>query len=449
MLPEALAGATLAALAVPEVLGYARIAGMPVVTGLYTMLAPMVVFAVLCSSRHLVVAADSATAALLLAGLTGLAAAGSPRYVALAGTVALVVAVLLVLARVVGVGFLANFLSRTVLVGFLTGVGITVAIGQLGDLLGVDPGSGDAPERLVQVLSELPHAHLPTVLVGGAVILVVLAGRLVDRRVPVALVAVVAAIAAEAVLGLSAFGVAVLGPVPSGVPGLVLPALAPADLVAAFPVAVSMAVVILAQSAATSRAYAARFDEQVDTDADLLALGGANLARRRHGHVRGQRQPDEDADGGRRGRAQPGRAARRGRRGRRRVRGGHRPAGRAAAGRAGRRRVPHRRRTRRRGRDAADPGRAAARVRRRGAHRAGRGGARRRGGDRRRRRGVDHRSPAAQLRPPQQRAGQVARGPLAFAAGGARHPHRRGPARLPVRQRAVLRQRRPGSSPTS
>jgi SulP family sulfate permease len=282
MLPEALAGATLAALAVPEVLGYARIAGMPVVTGLYTMLAPMVVFAVLCSSRHLVVAADSATAALLMAGLTGLAAAGSSRYVALAGTVALVVAVLLVLARVIRVGFLASFLSRTVLVGFLTGVGITVAIGQLGDLLGVEPGNGpgisSAPERLVQVLSELPRAHVPTLLVGGAVIVVVLAGRLVDRRVPVALFAVVAAIVAEAVLGLSAFGVAVLGPVPSGLPGLVLPALAPADLAAAFPVAASMVVVILAQSAATSRAYAARFDEQVDTDADLLALGGANLA---------------------------------------------------------------------------------------------------------------------------------------------------------------------------
>ena len=278
LLPEALAGATLAALAVPEVLGYARIAGMPVVTGLYTMLAPMAVFAVLCSSRHLVVAADSATAALLVAGLTGLAAAGSARYVALAGTVALTVAALLVLARVVGLGFLANFLSRTVLVGFLTGVGITVAIGQLGDLLGVDPGRGEAPARLVHVLAELPRAHLPTVLVGGAVVAVVLAGRLLDRRAPVALFAVVAAIVAEAVFGLSAHGVAVLGPVPSGVPGLVLPALAPADLAAVFPTAVSMVVVILAQSAATSRAYAARFDEQVDTDADLLALGGANLA---------------------------------------------------------------------------------------------------------------------------------------------------------------------------
>ncbi|MBV9921546.1 MAG: SulP family inorganic anion transporter, partial [Pseudonocardia sp.] len=278
LLPETLAGATLAALAVPEVLGYARIAGMPVVTGLYTMIAPMVVFALLCSSRHLVVAADSATAALLAAGLAGLAAAGSQRWVALAGTVALVVAGVLVLARVVGLGFLANFLSRTVLVGFLTGVGIAVAIGQLGDLLGVEPGGGATLERLVKVLSELPDAHVPTVLVGGAVLAVVLVGRVLDRRVPVALFAVVAALVANGVLGLSGLGVAVLGAVPAGLPGVALPALAPDDIVNVLPVAASMVVVILAQSAATSRAYAARFDEQVDTDADLLALGGANLA---------------------------------------------------------------------------------------------------------------------------------------------------------------------------
>jgi sulfate permease, SulP family len=278
LLPEALAGATLAALAVPEVLGYARIAGMPVVTGLYTMLAPMVVFAVLCSSRHLVVAADSATASLLAAGLAGLAAAGSWRYVALAGTVALLVAGLLVLARVVGLGFLANFLSRTVLVGFLTGVGVTVAIGQLADLMGVTAGGGDAPEQLLRVLTELPHAHLPTVLVGGAVVAAVVMGRALDRRVPMALLAVVAAIVADAVLGLSDRGVAVLGVVPAGLPRLALPASAPGDLVAVLPTAASMFVVILAQSAATSRAYAARFDEQVDTDTDLLALGAANLA---------------------------------------------------------------------------------------------------------------------------------------------------------------------------
>jgi MFS superfamily sulfate permease-like transporter len=277
-LPEAVAGATLAALAVPEVLGYARIAGMPVVTGLYTMLAPMVVFALLCSSRHLVVAADSATAAILAAGLAGLAAAGSPRYVALAGTVALVVAVLLVAARVIRLGFLANFLSRTVLVGFLTGVGVQVALGQIGDLLGVDAGSGSLPEKLLRVAGEVPRTQVPTLLVAVAVIAIVLLGRVLDKRIPVALLAVVAAIVADAVIGLSRFGVAVLGPVPAGLPGVSLPALAPADLAAVLPVAASMVVVILAQSAATSRAYAARFDEQVDTDDDLVALGGANLA---------------------------------------------------------------------------------------------------------------------------------------------------------------------------
>ena len=117
--------------------GYAKIAGMPVVTGLYTMLLPMAVFAILGSSRHLVVAADSATAVILAAALTGLAVAGSQRYVRLAGLAALLAGAMLLLARLARLGFLANFLSRTVLVGFLTGVGIQVAAGQLPDMLGV------------------------------------------------------------------------------------------------------------------------------------------------------------------------------------------------------------------------------------------------------------------------------------------------------------------------
>src|SRR5215469_5678291 len=128
---EALAGLTLAALGIPEVLGYAKIAGMPLVTGLYTLLLPMAVFAVLGSSRHLVVAADSATAAILAAALTGLAAVGSPQYVRLAGLAALLAAGMLLLARAARLGFLANFLSRSVLIGFLTGVGIAVAAGEL------------------------------------------------------------------------------------------------------------------------------------------------------------------------------------------------------------------------------------------------------------------------------------------------------------------------------
>ncbi|MDQ2852757.1 MAG: SulP family inorganic anion transporter, partial [Actinomycetota bacterium] len=117
---EVLAGLSLAALGIPEVLGYARIAGMPIETGLYTLLLPMAVFAVLGSSRHLVVGADSATAAMLAAGVATLAIPGSPRYVQLVALVTLVTGAFLVIARVARLGFLANFLSRTVLVGFLS-----------------------------------------------------------------------------------------------------------------------------------------------------------------------------------------------------------------------------------------------------------------------------------------------------------------------------------------
>ena len=134
---ELLAGLTLAAVAIPEVMGYSRIAGMPVITGLYTILLPLAAFAVIGSSRHLSVGADSATAAVMAAGLGGLAVAGSRHYVALAGALALIAAVFLVVARIIRIGFLADFLSRTVLIGFLTGVGIEVAIGQVAGMLGL------------------------------------------------------------------------------------------------------------------------------------------------------------------------------------------------------------------------------------------------------------------------------------------------------------------------
>src|SRR5215469_3286782 len=146
---EVLAGVTLAALSIPEVLGYAKIAGMPLVTGLYTLLLPMAVFAVLGSSRHLVVAADSATAAILAAGLSGLAVAGSERYVRLAGLAALLAGGMLLAARLARLGFLANFLSRTVLVGFLTGVGIQVAAEELPGMLGVTAAGRRTLPKLV------------------------------------------------------------------------------------------------------------------------------------------------------------------------------------------------------------------------------------------------------------------------------------------------------------
>ena len=123
-LRDAFAGLTLASMNIPQVLGYTRIAGTPVVTGLYTVLLPLVAFAVFGSSRHLVVAADSATAAIFASSLSRMAEPASAHYMALVGMVALLTAGLLVLARILKLGFLADFLSRTALIGFLTGVGV-------------------------------------------------------------------------------------------------------------------------------------------------------------------------------------------------------------------------------------------------------------------------------------------------------------------------------------
>jgi len=275
---DVLAGMTLAALGIPEVLGYAKIAGMPVVTGLYTMLLPMAVFAVLGSSRHLVVGADSATAVILAAALTGLAVAGSERYVRLAGLAALLAGGMLLLARLARLGFLANFLSRTVLVGFLTGVGIQVAAGQLPDMLGVTAAGKNTLTKLLDIMRALPQAHGADLAVSAGVIVIVLAARRITRKIPGPLIAVITAITVSQAVDLAGRGVAVVGPVPRGLPHLGLPALGLHDAAVLIGAAASMFVVILAQSAATSRAYAGKYEEPFSEDTDLVGLGAANVA---------------------------------------------------------------------------------------------------------------------------------------------------------------------------
>ena len=275
---EALAGLTLAAVGIPEVLGYAKIAGMPVVTGLYTMLLPLAVYAVLGSSRHLVVAADSATAAILAAALTGLAAVGSEQYVKLAGLAALLTAGMLLIARLARLSFLANFLSRTVLVGFLTGVGIEVAAGQLPAMLGVSAAGRSTVPKLANTVRALPHVRLADVVISIGVIVVVMVALRITRRIPGLLIAVIIAIVVSWAAHLASHGVAVVGPVPRGLPSLGLPALGRHDVAALLGAGLSMFVVILAQSAATSRAYAAKYEEPFSEATDLVGLGAANAA---------------------------------------------------------------------------------------------------------------------------------------------------------------------------
>jgi SulP family sulfate permease len=275
---DALAGATLAALAIPEVMGYARIAGMPIVAGLYTLLLPLVIFALLGSSRHLVVGADSATAAVMAAGLAGLAVAGSGQYVALAGTLALLTGAALLLARLARIGFLADFLSRTVLIGFLTGVGVSVAAGQIAGMLGVPDGRQGLIAQLGVVAARLPRLNVWTVGVSVATLALIVVAERIGPRVPGALVAVVGGIVASRVLDLPAHGVEALGHIAGGLPSIALPAASGAQLSALLPTVASLFLVVLAQSAATSRAYAVKFGDSFDENVDLVGLALANVS---------------------------------------------------------------------------------------------------------------------------------------------------------------------------
>jgi MFS superfamily sulfate permease-like transporter len=275
---DVLAGITLAALGIPEVMGYTKISGTPVVTGLYTLLVPVIAFAILGGSRHLVVAADSATAAILASSLVSLAALGTPEYVRLTSEVALAVAGMLVLARVFKLEFLADFLSRSALVGFMTGVGVQVAGGELAGLLGLPKEDEGALAQIASVVSRLGSTHLATLVISAAVVIVIIGGARLFPRAPAALVAVVGAIAVSAAFDLGSRGIATLGKVPSGLPSLAFPFPRGGELYRVLECAASCFIVVLAQSAATTRAYAQRYDEEPTEAADLVGLAAANAA---------------------------------------------------------------------------------------------------------------------------------------------------------------------------
>ena len=276
---EIMAGLTLAALGIPEVMGYTKIAGTPVITGLYTLLLPVLVFAIFGSSRHLVVGADSATAAIMAAGLVGLAAQDTPQYVALAGALAIIAAIFLIFARLIWLGFLANFLAKSVLIGFLTGVGIQVALGQVGGMLGVQPSGSGTIQKFVSVLQQIPQASIPTVIISLVVLLIIIISSKINNKIPGALIAVVGMIIASYVFNLSSrYGIEILGYVPRGLPKLGLPDVKLTDLPRLLTTTLSIFFVILAQSAATSRAYALRYTEDFDENVDLIGLGLANIA---------------------------------------------------------------------------------------------------------------------------------------------------------------------------
>jgi sulfate permease, SulP family len=275
-LRDGFAGFTLAAMNIPQALGYTKIAGMPVVTGLYTLLLPLFGFAAFGSSRYLVVSADSATAAIFAGGVAGMATPSSARYIALAGAVALLTAGFLLLARLLKLGFIADFLSQTVLVGFLTGVGLQVGIAVLGEMLGISVSARRTGMQLVEVLRRLPEVHVPTLAVSAIAVGVLFLLQRFAPRVPGALIAVVGAVTASAIWDFSGHGIGVIGPVAGGLPHVGIPDVSWRDIPPLISVAASCCIMIVTQSAATARIYSARHHQELDENADLAGLCAAN-----------------------------------------------------------------------------------------------------------------------------------------------------------------------------
>ena len=280
---DIIAGLTLAAVAIPETMGYTSIAQVPVITGLYTVLFPALVFALLGSSRLLVVGADSATAAILAGGLAALGIAGltpnSPQWLALTSLTALMCGVLLVLARLLRLGFLGDFLSASVLIGFLTGVGIQVLTGQLPDMLGIPKGKGNWFEQQWSMLTRLGDTNLPTLAFALGTLAIILGFKRFVPKVPGAIIAVILSIILASTLQVSSHGVAIVGPMQGGFPPIGLPGgVGWSDVPQLLGVAFSCFVLIIAQSAATSRSFATRHGQRVDINRDIVGLSGANLA---------------------------------------------------------------------------------------------------------------------------------------------------------------------------
>ncbi len=273
---EIIAGATLAAIGIPEVIGYSTIAKMPVLAGVLTLIIPMVLFVIFGSSKHLVVAADSATAAILAAGLAGVAVVGTSNYVAVAGLVAGMTGLILIVARILQLGFIASFLSRTLLVGFLIGVGISVAVSQLPAMLGLHVKASNTFVLLIDCAEHFRSVSIPALVASVLTLAIVLIGQRWPK-IPFAGVVLVGAIVASETALRSTSSLAFVGPVTGGLPHLALPHVPRGDLGGLVVLSLSLALVILAQSAATSRAYALRYDEPFDEERDLVGLGLANL----------------------------------------------------------------------------------------------------------------------------------------------------------------------------
>jgi len=273
---DLIAGATLWGLLVPESIAYAGLAGLPPEAGLYTLLATLAAYVLFGTSKHLVVAATSAAAVLLATAVASVQPATVEEYAGTAAAVVLFCAGLFLLAGVLRLGFIAQFLSRPVMEGFVFGLAIFVTVKQLPKLFGIPAGEGNSVQQLVHLLTHLDETSAVTLAVGmGALALLVGAERFAPR-LPGGLLALVLGILISGALGLAQHGVAIVGTVPSGLPSVGIPDIKSEDVATLLAAAAGMVLVIFSESLGAAQAFATKYGYEIDPNQELIALGVAN-----------------------------------------------------------------------------------------------------------------------------------------------------------------------------
>lgn len=297
------AGVAVAIVMIPSVLAYSELLGVAPELGLYSALGAMAGYAPFASSRKCIVGPDTTVALLAASAIAPLAAGDAMRAAALAAAIAAMSGVLLMIAARLDLGTLADLLSRPVLVGYANGASLILVASQLASLIGVPIPRDGFFHKLADAASALPRAHLPTLALGLSLVAVLLALRRLAPRAPAPLVAVVVGIIAAQALDLPDKGLAMLYPLPSGLPAPAMPQVAFADVRALVPGAIALAFLIFAEGIVLAQTMAAKRREMVDANAELRALGIANLASGALGGysvgASGSRTITADAAGGR------------------------------------------------------------------------------------------------------------------------------------------------------
>jgi high affinity sulfate transporter 1 len=275
---DLLAGLSVAAVALPVAVAYAQLAGFDPAVGLYSSILPLVAYALFGTSRQLMVNPDAAVCAMIAAAVAPLAGGDSQLYWSLAVSLTFVAGLFCIAASFLRLGAMADFLSRPILVGFLNGVAISIVSGQASKLLGFPIEAKRIIPQLLEILRKLPQTHLPTLAVGVASLAMLFAIARLLPRLPSALITLVAAGSAVALFGLDQYGVAILGPIPAGLPPLRFPTFPLDDIPSLLGSAAGLALVLFSSGMLSARSFAAKGGYEIDADRELAAFGAANLA---------------------------------------------------------------------------------------------------------------------------------------------------------------------------